>query len=71
MDPLLTADDLAEVLHSTRQWVLRAAWQGKIPSRKVGRLRLFSIQDCESYIASVAQNQKDPWGLPQRNRRSP
>jgi excisionase family DNA binding protein len=71
MIALLTADDAAQVLHSTRQWVLRAAWQGVIPSRRVGRQRLFTNEDIEAYIASVAQNQMDSWAAPKRIRRSP
>jgi hypothetical protein len=82
-DKLLTPEDVMEIFPgSTRQWLLRAAWQGKIPSRKVGRLRLFTEDDIKAYIESVAQNQKDscvadvaqnpkdPWAKPRRDRRT-
>ena len=68
---LLEADEVAVLLHVSRQWVIREAWKGRIPSRKIGRKRLFTFADVESYIASVAQKQNDPWASPRLARRVP
>lgn len=39
----------------TREWVMRKAAAGVIPSRKIGARRRFTMSDLDAYIASTAQ----------------
>ena len=69
MEPLLTVDDLAEVLHRSHEWVARAAGRGDIPSRKVGHKRLFKPSDVEKYLERVAQDKSNIFRTPIKGRR--
>lgn len=71
---LLDVKQAAEILRCRPDWLRRAAAAGDVPSRKIGRTRLFAETDLEEYLERVRQG-RDPWALsPQQkaalNRRS-
>jgi len=60
MQTLLTVAEAAAKLHKTPEWLRKAARQGKVPSRKVGRSRMFTDSDLDEYLDRVRQG-RDPW----------
>lgn len=60
MDELFTAEEAAPRLRCEPGWLKRAAARGLVPSRKVGRQRLFTETDLQEFINRSAQGQ-DPW----------
>jgi excisionase family DNA binding protein len=67
MDVLLTADEVATKLRATRSWVMRAAQERVIASRKVGRARLFTEADVDEYLERVHEQPTDPWARSARS----
>ena len=66
MDALLTADEAAARLRCRADWLLRAAQRGLVPSRKVGRQRLFTESDLQDFIDRSRQG-TDPWARSPRS----
>ena len=50
MAPLLTAEDVAERLGVTVDWVWAATREGRIPHVKLGRYRRYVRADLEKWI---------------------
>jgi excisionase family DNA binding protein len=53
------------MLGKSQDWTRRAAARGDIPSLKVGRSRLFTQADLESYLERCRQ--VDPWARSARS----
>lgn len=50
---LMTTDEAAARLKVTPQWLTRAALDGIVPSRKLGKYRRFSESDLQAYLDTV------------------
>jgi len=68
MTPLLTVEDVADVLRKSPKWVTAAARDGVLPSRKVGRSYRFTEADVDAYIAGIAPTAAAP--VARRRRRA-
>lgn len=55
MDPLLTAQQVADLLGKSPQWVATAARNGDLPARKVGRQWRWTEADIAAYVESLAK----------------
>lgn len=59
---LLTSDEAATFLHLNKQVLLQMAREGRIPSAKVGRRRLFIRGKLLQYVESLHQQEwRKPW----------
>lgn len=47
-DPLMTVDELAEYLRTSRSWVYE--WLHAIPSFKIGKKRLFRTSEVNAWL---------------------
>lgn len=63
---LYTVDEAATELKCDPYWLVRSARRGTVPSRKVGRQRLFTESDLEAIVERSLQG-KDPWARPGRS----
>jgi excisionase family DNA binding protein len=53
MDPLLTAQQVADLLGKSPQWVATAARNGDLPARKVGRQWRWTEADVAAFVESL------------------
>ena len=60
MPHLLTADQVAEQLQVSDEWVRECARRGDLPSVKLGRYRRFTQDDVDAYIASHRNMVENP-----------
>jgi excisionase family DNA binding protein len=58
MPPLLTADDVAQMLQVKRSWVYAAARQGQIPHVRLGRYIRFREEAIERWLAGREQQSR-------------
>ena len=66
MDRLLTADEIADRLGVTTQWVWAQARAGQIPHVRLGRYRRFRESAIEAWVSSLEQESTGT--LPARRR---
>lgn len=55
MEPLLTAEEVAQLLGVSANYVWAKAKEGLIPSVRIGRNRRFRRQDLEQWLERLAQ----------------
>jgi excisionase family DNA binding protein len=62
MTRLLTADEVAERLGVTKDWVWAQARAGRIPHVQLGRYRRFREEALEDWLVELgAKRRKEPW----------
>lgn len=68
-EPLLTSEEVAQILRKGKGWVERMARAKRIPCHPQGRTVLFTQGDVDAYIASTAVGAVDanPWGLTEQS----
>ena len=59
--PLLTADQVAELLGVPRSWVYEQSRKGRIPTVTLGRYRRYRLEAVEAWIEEQETNHKR-WG---------
>jgi excisionase family DNA binding protein len=65
MDRLLTADEIAQRLGVTTQWVWAQARAGRIPHVRLGRYRRFREPTIDAWIRQLEAIRSPPAALPE------
>ncbi len=58
MNSILSLPDLADYLQLPRKWLRDAAFDGRIPSLKIGRRLVFNTEAVQGALASLAAQTK-------------
>ena len=68
-EPLMTSEEVAQILRKSKEWVERMARAKRIPCHPQGRTPMFTREDVDAYIDSTAVGAVDanPWGLTERS----
>lgn len=57
---LLTAQEVADYLGVTPDWVYAQSRRGSIPTVPLGRYRRYRLDAVKAWIAALEQNEQDP-----------